>query len=310
MTSRYETNIGLQPTRIKAVLDAPRPAWMDRLKKRDIHFVGIGSSYFAARLSEWLWRTHVGPRAWAVSSFDFCRASQPVRRGDAVVVFSHRGTKSFSVEAAARARKVGAVVIGITGKDSPWKGLHHRLETTEQEDTGGFTKSLTAALVWVVRWIDDKKLTAAVRKTAKRIPTEQKFYKVGPRTDLVLLGDAIREWTAREAGLKAQETAWLNARAFGLEEFLHGPRCSVGPGSVVIGFSGPSEKRWADVRTFLKTVQVPFQELKSSGAAGWLTHLFLGQLLALQACKSLGHDPDSLRTEDVRYRLARAKLKL
>lgn len=310
MISRYESNIGLQPARIAAVLNAPRPAWMDRLKKRDVHFVGIGSSYFAARLAEWLWRAHVGPRAWAVSSFDFVRAPQPVRRGDVVVVFSHRGTKSFSVDAAARAKKAGAVTIGITGKESPWSGLDHRLETTEQENTGGFTKSLTAALAWVVRWIDDKGLTAAVRKTATRIPTEQKFNKVGQRTDLVMLGDGIREWVAREAGLKAQETAWLNARAFGLEEFLHGPRCSVGPGSVVIGFSGPAEKRWADVRSFLKTIQVPFQELKAPGAAGWLTHLFFGQLLALQACKSLGHDPDSLRTEDVRYRLARAKLRL
>lgn len=227
-----------------------------------------------------------------------------------MVVFSHRGTKSFSVEAASRARKAGAVTIGITGKESPWAGLDHRLETCEQEDTGGFTKSLTAALAWIVRWIDDKGLTAAVRRTAKIIPTEQKFSKVGQRTDLVLIGDGIREWAAREAGLKAQETSWLTARAFGLEEFLHGPRCSVGPGSVVVGFSGPPERRWADVRSFLKTIQVPFVEFKAAGAAGWLSHLYTGQLLALHCCKSLGHDPDSLRTEDVRYRLARAKLRL
>jgi len=69
---------------------------------------------------------------------------------------------------------------------------------------------------------------------------------VGPDTDLVLLGDLEREWVGREISLKLQEAAYLRARPFGLEEFLHGPRISVDAKSSVVAFTS-NEPRWQTV---------------------------------------------------------------
>ena len=118
------------------------------------------------------------------------------------------------------------------------------------------------------------------------------FPAVRPDTDLVIIGDGLREWVAREAALKLQEAAYVRARAFGLEEFLHGPRISVGRGSVVVGFSSRRQPRWKAARRYLATIETPFTEVASED---WL------------ACRRLGIDPDLLRTDDPRYRRARER---
>lgn len=313
MPSRYETNIGLQPHRIHAVLHAPRPGWAEAIKKRRVFFVGVGSSHHAAQIACWLWRRLVSPEAFAVHSFDFVRAPQPVKAADAVVLFSHRGTKSFTVEASKLARAAGALTVGITGEESPWREpLDHRLESCEMEDTGAFTKSLTSTMAWVARLIDAPALTAGFHQACERLDEGPAFPRLSADTDLILLGDGPREWVAREISLKVQEAAYLPARAFGLEEFLHGPRISAGEKSLVVAFAEPAEPRWEAARAFLKTVEVPLLEVPSGLApeAGWLWQLFWGQRLTLHACNALGVDPDALRTGDARYRKAREALSL
>lgn len=309
--SRYEKNIALQPERIATVLNMPAPTWFKDLRRRRVFFVGIGSSYFAARIALWLWRRHVSPEAYAVGSFDFVRMPQPVRRADAVVLFSHSGAKSYTLEAGRAARKKGALTIGITCQDSPWKdSLVHRLETCEREDTGAFTKSLTTALAWIIKAAGSPKLSADFRRASTRLEGRG-FPRLAIGADVILLGDTVREWVAREIALKLQEAATLPARAFGLEEFLHGPRVSAGPSSTVVGFTSP-DPRWDAVRDFLNTVDVPFIEVGADGHgdAGWLTQLYWGQQLGVSACRRLGVDPDALRTDVPRYKKARANLTL
>lgn len=310
MKSRYETNIALQPELIGGILNKSSPSWFKDLRRRRVFFVGIGSSYFAGRIAEWLWRRHVSPEAYAVGSYDFVRMPQPIKRSDAVVLFSHSGAKSYTLEAGQEARKRGALTIGITCLDSPWKdSLVHRLETCEREDTGAFTKSLTTALAWVVKAAASPQLLADFKRVAARIDAKG-FPRLEARTDVVLIGDTVREWVAREIVLKLQEAATLPARAFGLEEFLHGPRVSTGPSSLVVGFTS-AEPRWDAVRDFLNTVDVPFHEVSAESIeAGWLSQLYWGQRLGVDVCKRLGVNPDALRTNLPRYKKARANLTL
>lgn len=314
MASRYERNILLQPGLIREVMRAPRPPWMDGLKGRRTFFVGIGSSYHAAQIAQRLWRSYVSPRAWAVNSFDFARAEQPVGRGDLAVLISHRGTKSFTVACAGAARRAGAVTVALTGRESPWRlDLAHRLETCEMEDTGVFTKSLTCTLAWIARWIASPALSRGLGRACSRLGRGPGFPRVGADADLVLLGDLEREWVARETALKVQESSYVPARAFGLEEFLHGPRISVGRRSRVVGFSDRREPRWEAARDYLKKVGVPFTEVDQGGLipeAAWLFQLFWGQSLALSVCRGLGIDPDAMRRQDPRYRRARESLSL
>ncbi|MCY4651678.1 MAG: hypothetical protein OXC95_00775, partial [Dehalococcoidia bacterium] len=60
-----------------------------------LHVVGIGTSWHAALVAEDLLRNHGGrqdARAW--NSFEFCDRPPTLGGDDAVIVLSHRGTKT------------------------------------------------------------------------------------------------------------------------------------------------------------------------------------------------------------------------
>jgi glucosamine--fructose-6-phosphate aminotransferase (isomerizing) len=306
--SRYERNVLAQPRLIEDILSAPEPAWMARLRRAPIHFVGVGTSRHAAEIARALWKRLVSPRAEAVHSFDFARLPQAVGRGDVVVLLSHRGGEgSFTVEAARKAAEAGAVTVAITGEGAVWREeLAHRLDCCPLEDTGAFTKSFSTTMAWICKWIGDPALLEGVRRACRELPTAgPRFPKLSKDTDVVLLGDLEREWVARETALKLQEAAYLRARPFGLEEFLHGPRLSVGRGGVAIGFTGPGEPRWKQAREYLSAIGVPLVEvdgLSLPADAAWLGQVFWGQRLTTAACRSLGIHPDEGRLADPRYR--------
>jgi glucosamine--fructose-6-phosphate aminotransferase (isomerizing) len=311
-SSRYEANVLAQPALIEAILSGGVPAWMRGLRKRPIHFVGVGTSNHAAEISRALWKRLVSPKAEALHAFDFARLPQSVGRGDVVVLFSHRGGESsFTVEAARKAKDAGAVTVAITGLGAKWgRELDHRLDCCDLEDTGAFTKSFTTTMAWVCRWIGAPALLEGVRRACAKLETAgPAFPKLAKGADVVLLGDLEREWVARETALKLQEAAYLRARPFGLEEFLHGPRLSVGKGSVAVGFTGPGEPRWAEARRYLKTIGVPLVEVDGLSLpldAAWLGQVFWGQRLTLSACRGLGIHPDEGRLDDPRYKKALA----
>jgi hypothetical protein len=55
--------------------------------KRRIVFVGIDSSYWAERLTEFLWRESVNPDCIALQSYDFVRSKYLISPNDIFVVF-------------------------------------------------------------------------------------------------------------------------------------------------------------------------------------------------------------------------------
>jgi len=301
--SRYEVNVSSQPALVAAALAAPRPSWMKPPKGRRTYLVGVGTNHHAARIAAWLWRD-AGFDAQAWHSFDFAVQPPPLRRGDLAVFLSHRGGKSYTLTAEALARRAGVETVILTGAGSPWQGAR-RIETGPMEDTGAFTQSLTTAMAWLLRWPGKPALLAPFKKIEASLGWGPAFPTVKSDTDLVLLGDGPREWVAREAALKIQEAASIRARAFGLEEFLHGPHISVGRGSVVVGFSSRRQPRWKAVRGYLKTIEVPFLE-----AAGedWLAQILWAQRFTLTTCRRLGIGPDLMRDDDPRYRRARRHL--
>ncbi|MEQ1920031.1 MAG: hypothetical protein ABL955_12610, partial [Elusimicrobiota bacterium] len=105
--------------------------------------------------------------------------------------------------------------------------------------------------------------------------------------------------------LKLLETAHLRVRAYGLEEFLHGPHISVGKGSLVIGFSTVRETRWDDAHRYLDAIGVPFLDVANDD---WLAQILWGQRFTIDACRRLGIDPDLLRADEPAYKKALAEL--
>ena len=302
MRSRFEANVYRQPELVRAALDAPAPPWMKPPKDRKIFLVGVGTNHHAARLAAWLW-SREGFDARAVHSHDFVARPYRLGRGDLAVFLSHRGGKSYTVTAEAMARRAGAETVVVTCADSRWKAPR-RIETGPIENTGAFTQSFTTTMAWLLRWPGKRALLAPFRTMEKSLRWGPEFPRVRHETDLVLIGDGLREWVACEVALKLQEAAYVRARSFGLEEFLHGPRVSVGEGSLVVGFSSRKEKRWDAARRYLKTVEVPFVEAASED---WLAQILWGQRFTVDCCRRLGIDPDLLRSDDPRYRRALAE---
>ncbi|MDE2143994.1 MAG: SIS domain-containing protein, partial [Elusimicrobia bacterium] len=196
---------------------------------RKIFFVGVGTNHHAARLTAWLW-SREGFDARAVHSHDFVTRPYRLTKGDLGVFLSHRGSKSYTVQAEAMARRDGAETVLVMGQGCAWVASPRRIETGPMENTGAFTQSFTTTMAWLLRWPERRALVAPFKHITKDIHWGPAFPKVRQNDDVVLLGDGLREWVACEIALKLQETAYLHARSFGLEEFLHGPHISVGPG--------------------------------------------------------------------------------
>lgn len=296
--SRYEANVFGQAALVRAVLDAPKPAWMKPPKGRKVFLVGVGTNHHAARLAAWLWST-AGLDARAVHAYDFVERPYRLGRGDLGIFLSHGGGKSYTVAAEALARRDGAETVALTAQGSPWEGAQRRLETGPREDTGAYTHSFTTTMAWLLRWPGESALLAPFERLDESLRWGPPFPAVGALDDLVLLGDGLREWAASEVALKLQEAAYLRVRSFGLEEFLHGPQLSVGAGSTVVGFSSPQAPRWDAARRYLREVEVPFTEVASDD---WLAQVLWGQRFTLECCRRLAIDPDLLRSEDPRYR--------
>ena len=305
-SSRYEASFLQQPRLIEEILAGPRPAWMSELRGSPVHFVGVGTNRHAGEIASALWKRLVSPRAQVTHSFDFCRLPRAVGRGDVVVLLSHRGGDSFTVEAGRIARKAGAVTVAVTGKGAKWAAEpDHRVDCCELEDALAFTKSFTTTMAWLCRWIDDKTLIDGLRRACGGLTAGPAFPSLAADTDVVLLGDLEREWVVREIALKLQEAPYLRARSFGLEEFLHGPRLSVSRGAVCLGFTSADEPRWNDARKYLSAIGVPLVEVGDLGLprdAAWLGQTFWGQRLTIDACAKLGISPDAGRLDEPSYK--------
>jgi glutamine---fructose-6-phosphate transaminase (isomerizing) len=325
MTSLYETNILNQPAEWKRLLTTPLPLDLNTLHSKRVIFVGIGSSHWAARFAEFLWRKHhtnaANTEPLSVQSFDFVKSKYVVSDNDMVVVFSHRGTKTFSMQALEIAKHYGATTILITGIGSPPNhNADFRIETCAQENCGAFTISLTSAITKIIQWIglSNKPFLEKFKETIINIIEELPFKIQLPKfpTNLVIVGDLIHETVAREVALKISETTYLPVRSFGLEEFLHGPRVTLDRLSSLMIFSSLSEPRRETLINYAKTVgsevisidEETFFDVPQE--FGWLAQLLWGQQLALELSKELKTNPDTVRADQSPYSEARKFLVL
>ena len=89
-----------------------------------------------------------GPETFAHNSFEFCTSPPRVTADDAVIIFSHRGTKRSSYDALDYAISTGAYTVAITST-APGpriQAAHHMIQTVSPEISSAFTVSYTTAL--------------------------------------------------------------------------------------------------------------------------------------------------------------------
>jgi glutamine---fructose-6-phosphate transaminase (isomerizing) len=305
-----------------------------------LFIVGVGTSYHAALVGEWLFRA-VGLDARAVLSFDFAAYPElhPLRRDDAVIVMAHSGTKTYTTRALERARASGVARISVGSLTAEHPGSQLVLRTVEREKSAAFTASHTAAMfvlaqiaVLLGEGAGDREVPG-LRRALAGLPDE--IDAVLAREDEVLdvsraaatrqvyaTGAGPNAATALEAVIKAREAATAKIDALPLEQFLHGPLVTVDADDLAILVN----VRGANVTTSTRVAEVA-RVLDRIGARIWLVGQGVPtvpgaavfelpevdelispilavvpmQILAYQLAVHRGTNPDSFRRDDPRY---------
>ena len=251
-----------------------------------LFFVGIGTSYHAARVGEYLVRAYGGGLpVQAVHSFDFALYGPDLAPEDCVIAISHRGSKRYTALALERARESGcrtALVTGEVGVASGSKpsvatptseggsasvGADVVFKTVAQERSAAHTVSYTGAIS-VLAYLAGRlghyrtgsdpfpeallrnELPGALLSALGTEDAVRAFAReyVGRRR-IWLTGGGPSAVTAEEIALKIKETSYLQAEGMSTETMLHGPFQCVEAGDlfVLVAPAGAAQRRTLEV---------------------------------------------------------------
>src|SRR5271155_4473126 len=334
--------IHAQPQLIERVLagraEIERAA--DAVARTDrITFVGIGTSLHAARVAESWMREFTGGRFLAHCEQSFELVHHPIAfgAGDAVIVITHTGTTTASLEALRMARAVGALTVVITGLMSGdgVRGADFHIQTCEQEVAFAYTKSYTTALavlaLLIARVVERKNLLVGPPPVAalERVPgllrealrlesaARELAQRVASLARIEIFGSGAAWATASEAALKIKEACYIAAEGFETEEILHGPFSETDARGSLVGLftGGATDERGRQILRAAGELKMPRaaitvpaanhdlsaeQILQVPEAPEWLAafvHLIPLQLLTYFLALERGVSPDSGRME-------------
>src|SRR5271156_3585687 len=230
----------------------------DAVAERErIFFVGIGTSFHAARVAESWMREFSAGRilARAEQSFELVHHPIAFTPRDAVIVITHTGSTTASIEALSMARAAGALTLAITGEMSGEgvRSADFQIETCEQEVAFAYTKSYSTALaplaLLIVRITERRKLVAPgysgeeiarvpalIREALNLKPQVRELAKqISTLARIEIFGTGVGWTTASEAALKIKEACYIAAEGFETEEILHGPFSETDSRAALIG---------------------------------------------------------------------------
>ena len=240
-----------------------------------LHIVGIGTSWHAALVGEFMFRRISGrddARAW--NSFEFCIYPPKLGPDDVVIVMSHRGTKQYSARALELARQSGARTAVLTGIGSEARAdlADVVVRTSETDRSSAFTISHTGAMTALALVATETGQQSGVegadgaKAQLSQLPALVTA-ALGTSTQLRSLAsgtkDSIRHYftgwgpnasTAYEVSLKIKEAAYLTTEGFQLEQYLHGPFVATDEASSVT-FIAHSDTDGGRTAELIKTVK-------------------------------------------------------
>jgi glutamine---fructose-6-phosphate transaminase (isomerizing) len=310
-----------------------------------LFLVGVGTSYHAALVGEWLFRA-VGMDARAVLSFDFATYPDwyPVGGDDAVIVLAHTGTKTFSARSLERSRAAGATVVSVGSLTAEHPGSQLVLRTVERERSAAYTASHTAAMTVLAQIATEvgarrgrpeettlrSGLEALPGQVAGVLAREAEIEEVANQVrarHAYVAAAGPNAPTALEAVIKAREAAYARIDALPLEQFLHGPLITVTAEDVGILVSAPGAnpitvERTAEVAGVLDRIGL-WLWLVGQGAPGVgagavfelppvpealspILAVVPLQMLAYRVAALKGVHPDTFRRDDPTYKAALA----
>jgi glutamine---fructose-6-phosphate transaminase (isomerizing) len=268
---------------------AAQPDWLrqvpagERFPEGRLLFTGCGTSFHAAQTG-----------GDAVQALDL--ATQPRRDADLLVALSHEGTTWITLEAVRAWHGPTWLITGAA--ESPLASESDRVlvVTPEIEQSWCHTASSTSAVAALaaLRGEDISWLPDAVAEALQQDVGE-------PPTGRVLVAGAGGAWpTAQEGVLKLREGAHLPAEAHHTEQLLHGDLAAVDETVRAYVLDGP---RAADA---VRALEVLGCQTTLVPTVHPVIDIVFFQLLTLAAAEARGVDPDPIRTDDERWKRARA----
>jgi glucosamine--fructose-6-phosphate aminotransferase (isomerizing) len=308
---------------------------------RRLFLVGIGTSYHAALVGEWLFRG-VGMDARAVLSFDFATYPElhPLGPDDAVIVMAHSGTKSFSTRSLERAAAEGATAISIGSLTAEHPGSQQVLRTVERERSAAFTASHTGAM-FVLAQIASRlggrfeealnALPGQVEAVLAREDEIRDVARLAAERLVYATGAGPNAATALEVVIKAREAAAAKIDGLPLEQFLHGPLITVEAEDLAIlvnvrGATPGTATRVAEIARLLDRIGTPlwlvgqgvpevpgavvFELPEVPELISPILAVVPMQILAYQVAVLKERNPDRFRRDEPRYAEALAGIAL
>lgn len=223
---------------VKGAVGAIAPPPSDR----PLLFVGMGTSFHAARAGAWAAGVAFDYRlpVRAVDSFDLLLEPALVGRAGTAVVFSSSGETALTHRAQEALRSAGVPQVLVTGTASSRsvERADHVLITHDAVEkawvhTVSYTTAIAAALTLLHHWsgdasVDPRAVDASVGSVVDREDDWRRLAGLlADRSKFLCLGSGPAEATAREAALKLREGAARFVAPCGVEEFLHGTLPSV-----------------------------------------------------------------------------------
>jgi glucosamine--fructose-6-phosphate aminotransferase (isomerizing) len=352
-TSALYATIHSQPSLIRSVLDGAGE-WLPQATEllagaRRVFLTGTGTSSHAAVVGEHLLRA-AGIDAYATTNFDFAIYPRPLHAGDALIVFSHRGAKTFGNMAIERGVAAGIPVIGITGQESPMTGPNLVIATTPQEKSATHTASYTGNLAAIAaiavalgehHEVDMASISAGLHRVPEAMESllerENELRLIAKalagRKRLVLAGAGPNAVTAREGALKIKESCFITAEGFELETLLHGGLQAIHEGdvAVVIAANGSAIGRTGDAARALALISTQLVLVADESVAGIIAPpggatvisypsvpeqispmlaVLPLQLLAAFTSQALGTNSDAFRADEPAFKNVNTSYKL
>jgi glucosamine--fructose-6-phosphate aminotransferase (isomerizing) len=292
-----------QPDDLRRVLGDSGPAERaaERIAGRRVLLSGTGTSWHAANHGAALLR-HAGVEAWAVQADESVLYGPAAGSEDALILLSHRGTKTYTSEALARARAAGAATVQISSIGAPGADI----ETCAPETSSAFTSSHLCAILRVAQiaralgaglgGLDDvpEAVAAELADTALDVAPPERL--------LQYVGSGTNAWVAAEGALKIRETALVAAAGYSMEYLLHGPSVAVGSGDVLVALDGGGEasERLGVVSDAIAGHGATVHRFRRDALGEPLSVFPLTtvvQRIALEAAERLGTNPDSFGKE-------------
>ena len=320
--------------------------------KRRLYIVGIGTSWHAVLVAEHWFRRLAGAaievQGW--HSFEFCAYPPPLGADDAVIVISHRGTKTYSFLALELAKERGAYTVAVTST-APGPRLHSAdvsLHTVEPERSAAFTVSYTTALTVLAMLASE--LGAALGQAAgpesggladvpgavadvvaRRELIEDTAQRFADKGRFISVGWGPNTANAYEVALKIKETSAADCEGLQVEQLLHGPFCSMDDQclATLIAPPGPGYQRSLDIARAANAAGAPVwalvqqgdEELSTLAADSFtlpalpeiwspLAYVVPLQLFTYYLALARGKDPDRFQQDNPRQAAARAYYEL